>query len=495
MTEYTNPVISGFYPDPSICRAYGKYYLVCSSMHYFPGVPLFESEDLINWQQIGWCLTRKSQVNLVGVPSSGGIFAPTIRFWNGRFYMVTTDDSRHRNFYVYTDDIYKEWSEPIEVKQGGIDPSLYFEGEKVYFTSNGRDENNQPCIFQCEIDINSGDMLSESRKIWMGSGGRLVEGPHLYKIDEYYYLLAAEGGTEYGHMVTIAKADNPYGPFESYSHNPILTNRDMGDSELQGLGHGDLIEDWQGDWWIVCLGFRQMALWQQYHHLGREVFLLPVTFNEEGWPIVNKKGIAENPVRISSLSIEQRKERTDDFETEGWNMKWSHLRECRQEDYCIEKGVLKLKGMKCSLDEPNAPTFIGLRQNALEGELSVEIAAEEGETGVSIFMDEQHHYDVAVCCGKDIEYVIRICIGGIKEEIKVRGESKDVTIKVCAQRERYALSIVSPQGVRVEKEMASKYLSSEVAGGFTGVLFGLYAINKSESDAWNTFSKFTWKGR
>ena len=122
--KYKNPIIKGFYPDPSVCAANGKYYMVCSSFQFFPGVPLFESSDLVNWKQIGHCLTRKSQLELDGARSSGGVYAPTIRFNDGRFYMVTTNTSTGENFYIFTDDIYGEWSEPIIIKQGGIDPSL-----------------------------------------------------------------------------------------------------------------------------------------------------------------------------------------------------------------------------------------------------------------------------------------------------------------------------------------------------------------------------------
>ena len=138
---YRNPIVKGFYPDPSVCRAGDKFYMVCSSFQYFPGVPLFESDDLVNWKQIGHVLTRKSQVMLEKINSSGGVFAPTIRYNHGRFYMVTTNSTTQENFYVYTDDIYGEWSEPITVEQGGIDPSLYFEDGRAYFMSNGTDDN------------------------------------------------------------------------------------------------------------------------------------------------------------------------------------------------------------------------------------------------------------------------------------------------------------------------------------------------------------------
>ena len=198
--KYLNPIVRGFYPDPSICAANGKYYMVCSSMHIFPGVPLFESTDMVNWKQIGHCLTRASQIDLYTVRSSGGVFAPTIRYNNGRFYMVTTNDSYHQNFYVYTDDIYGEWSEPVIVDQDGIDPSLYFEDDKCYFISNGNDADGRGCIQMCQIDIDTGKKLSESKFLWHGTGGRFLEAPHIYKFGEYYYLLEAEGGTEYGHM-------------------------------------------------------------------------------------------------------------------------------------------------------------------------------------------------------------------------------------------------------------------------------------------------------
>lgn len=245
--KYNNPVIKGFYPDPSVCKVGDTYYLVCSSFQYFPGVPLFESKDLVNWKQIGHCLTRKSQVQLDKVNSSGGVFAPTIRYNNGRFYMTTTNDTTHQHFYVWTDDIYGEWSEPIYVDQSGIDPSLFFEDNKTYFMSNGIDDYGVSGIVQCEIDIESGEKLTPSKTIWTGSGGRYLESPHMYKINGKYYLVAAEGGTEYGHMVTYARADSLYGKFEGYENNPVLTNRNLGGYEVQGVGHGDLIQDNYGN--------------------------------------------------------------------------------------------------------------------------------------------------------------------------------------------------------------------------------------------------------
>ena len=197
----SNPIVRGFWPDPSVCRANGKYYLACSSFQYFPGVPIFESDDLVNWKLIGHCLTRKSQVNLHKVNSSGGVFAPTLRFHDGRFYMVTNNNTFQKNFYVYTDDIYGEWSDPIFVDQDGIDPSLFFEDGKVYFTSNGNGPDGKGCIMQCEINVETGEKLTPTKPVWGGNGGRYLESPHLYHFGDWYYMMVAEGGTEYGHMV------------------------------------------------------------------------------------------------------------------------------------------------------------------------------------------------------------------------------------------------------------------------------------------------------
>lgn len=185
----------------------------------------------------------------------------------------------------------------------GIDPSFYFEGDLTYFMSNGTDDTGRNSIFQCEIDIETGEKLTPSRVIWHGTGGRYLESPHLYKINDLYYLMAAEGGTEYGHMIVYARGNSPYGPFEAYPNNPVLTNRNLGGYEIQGVGHGDLIQDHDGNWWIVHLGFRQIGRWVLHHHLGREVFLMPVTFHEDHWFTVGDDGTTQGKLKQTTFPI------------------------------------------------------------------------------------------------------------------------------------------------------------------------------------------------
>lgn len=486
--KYTNPIIKGFYPDPSVCKVENKYYLVCSTMQYFPGVPLFESEDLINWKQIGHCLTRKSQIQLDNVNSSGGVFAPTIRYNNGRFYMTTTNDTTHQNFYVWTDDIYSEWSEPIYVDQGGIDPSLYFEDEKAYFMSNGADDVGVSGIVQCEIDIETGRKLTPSRTIWQGTGGRFLESPHMYKIDKTYYLMAAEGGTEFGHMVTYARGNSPYGDFEAYPHNPVLTNRNLGGYEIQAVGHGDLIQDNNGNWWIFHLGFRQIAQWTAYHHLGREVFLTPVTFNEDGWFTAGYNGTTITCFDTDRIddSIIQNEKKYYTFENTEWDKDWCYLRLPNFENYLLNEDNLKLKGTEITLDDVDSPSFIGLRQKDFNVVISCDICISDGEAGITLYMDENHHYDLAIRKYENkYEVITRLNVGDIKSVEKTINLKtvNNVSLLISADNYHYNF-FIEMDGEEIQLGKAqTKYLSSEVAGGFTGVFIGLYAYGKDSYNA------------
>lgn len=476
--KYQNPVVKGFYPDPSVCAANGKYYLVCSSFQYFPGVPLFESEDLVNWTQIGHVLTRKSQVMLDKVPSSGGVFAPTIRYDNGRFYMVTNNNTTNKNFYVYTDDIYGEWSDPIEVDQDGIDPSLYFEDGHAYFISNGTDDEGNGGVVQCEINIETGAKLSPSKSIWKGSGGRFLESPHMYKINGAYYLMAAEGGTEYGHMITCAMSDSVWGRFEGFPNNPVITNRNKAPHIIQGIGHGDLIQDKYGDWHILCLGFRQLGEWVPYHNLGRETFLVPVTFNKDGTFYAGNDGTCDFEYEIKGDFTQEYRRRYTFANTE---FDWINLRHPITENYSIYSDKAILRGTNKTLDDVDAPTFLGIRQREFAGVVRARVTLESGEAGITAYMCEQEHYDIAIRKTESgYEAFAKLNIGGIKHTanvIPLSGNAAELIIRM--DNNGYSL-IVSDNGN--EKILAygqAKYLSSEVSGGFTGTVLGLYAVGDS----------------
>ena len=497
--KYQNPVVRGMYPDPSICRAEDKYYMVCSTFQFFPGVPIFESEDMINWKQIGHCLTRHSQIALDGVRSSGGVFAPTIRYHEGRFYMVTTNDSFAENFYVYTDDIYGEWSEPIVVDQDGIDPSLFFEDGHSYFISNGNGPNGLGAVQMCEIDIETGKKLTESKILWQGTGGRFLEAPHIYRFGEYYYLLEAEGGTEYGHMVNYARSKSLWGPYESFPDNPVLTNRNLGGYPIQAAGHGDIIEDTEGNWWFAHLAFRQIDKWLTYHHLGREVCVLPLHWREDGWFEIGINGTCptevELPDNISFAPQDFSYEKT--FQNLTRKFDWIYLRKPDYNNYNFTEDGLTLTGTKTTLNEPASPTFVAVRQTEFDLDIKCEIAPGRQEAGISFYMDEQHHFDVVltedesghtnVCLRQTIGYVTHD-----NNTVSIAGSS--AKIHIVADPLKYAFFVVNDKQDEVFLGNAgTRYLSSEVAGGFTGTVIGFFAVNPKDTKENAHFSNLSIK--
>lgn len=492
--EYLNPVIRGFYPDPSVCKADdGCYYLVCSSFQYFPALPLFKSKNLTDWEQIGHCITRKSQLDLTGVDASAGIFAPTIRFNKGRFYVVVTNTSGGGNFYVYTDDINGEWSEPISVDRGGIDPSLLFDGEKIYFMSNGEDDFGESGVSLCEIDIETGKLLSAAKCICKGSGGRFIEAPHLYHINDYYYLLVAEGGTEYGHMECMFRSKEPFGPYEACPHNPILTNRNLGGYMIQGAGHADIIEDNNGQLWMVNLAFRQISMWRQFHTLGREVFLEPVYWTADGWFRVGTDGTSRCGYKIGEKSSDYlcKAILTADYPQEKWTLdpKTACYIRCPDYDnYRFENNNVYLCGTAEKLKSKGNVTFVGDRQKEFECtaevETDVRTLGENTRCGLTAYMNEWNHFDISLektsdgCTVKGI-----FTVGGadiITGEFK---STKDkIRLKIAAEAQSYTLCGVNDDGEEVILgSMESKYLSTEVCEGFTGVIIGLFCEEKEKT--------------
>jgi alpha-N-arabinofuranosidase len=502
---YTNPVIPGFYPDPSVCRVGQEYFLVTSSFEYFPGVPLFHSRDLVHWRQIGHVLTRPSQLPLAGVRASGGIFAPTIRYHDGVFYMVTTNMTVGRNFFVHTRDPYSAWSEPIWLDQGGIDPSLCFDDGHVYLTSTYVSsfpvpDEIDPATFQwgvqqSEIEITTGAMLAGPRPIWAGTGGKYPEAPHLYHIGDYYYLMMAEGGTEYGHMETIARSAAPWGPWGTCPHNPILSHRSL-QSPIQGLGHADLVEAHDGSWWAVCLGFRPHG-YPPCYHLGRETFLAPVSWDADGWPQIGYAGQLRQTMASPNLtaSLWEPIPLRDDFDAAELGLAWNFLGNPNPTHYSLieRPGSLRLLGTAATLDDGPPVTFVGRRQQDLTCTVATMLdfdpATAGAEAGLTVWMNARHHYDLFVAgVGAERQVLVRQRIGDLVAVVARQPLGNGpVTLHVQAATETYSFLYEQGAGPQVLAHGPTRYLSTEVAGGFTGVYMALYAVGVGSSAFFDWF--------
>lgn len=489
-----NPVIGGYHPDPSAIRVGKYFYLVNSSFQYFPGVPLYRSSDLVNWEQIGNVLTRSSQVPLKGASSWLGIYAPTIRYNDGTWYMITTNVGNGGNFMVTAASPEGPWSEPIWLKQQGIDPSLYFEGGRCYMVSNP--DNT---ITLCEINPETGEQLTPSRAIWRGTGGRYPEGPHIYNKDGYYYLLISEGGTELAHRLTIARSRSIYGPYEANPANPILTNCRMeGQSmQIQGTGHGDLVQAEDGSWWMVFLAYRNFG--GSYHHLGRETCLAPVEWPRGEWPVVNGGNPIDTTMTVKSLlpqsqPVSKPNETAQGFKTLGHE--WIYIQNPDASKYVLKGGKLRLYGSKSSLTENGQPTFIGRRQESAAVTVASEIDANGlkvgDEAGLTVYQIHDGHLDLFIrkTTNKEYEAVLRYTIKSITHEEKaIPIASAPVRLVVSSNGTSYTFSVVGRNGSSSLGSVEASLVSTEVVGGFTGVTIGMFAKGEGHAD----FLNFSYK--
>ena len=333
---YRNPVIPGFYSDPSVTRVGNDYYLVTSTFEYFPGIPIFHSKDLVNWKQIGHAIHRPDQL-----PDGLNIFACTIRYHDGTFYVITTNTGREGNFFVTATDPAGPWSDPVWIDVGGIDPDLFFDDDgKVYVT------NSDFNLY--EIDPKTGRLLSEGRRIWATTGGRYAEAPHLYKKDGWYYLMAAEGGTEEAHSVTLARSHDIRGPYYSNPANPILTHVGAAGQQnpIQGVGHGDMVQTPDGDWWMLFHGYRTVIDGGVHHTLGRETCLAPVSWPENGWPQVNGNGTVTPEMTVPTLPLQPFPPEPSRLEFDRpLGLEWNHVQIPQADRYLLDErpGYLRLK--------------------------------------------------------------------------------------------------------------------------------------------------------
>jgi len=493
---FDNPILPGMYPDPSICRVGDDFYLATSSFEYFPGVPIFHSRDLVHWRQIGHALTRQQQLDLRDVPSSGGIYAPTLRHHAGRFYLITTlvgSPKRGGNFFVTADDPRGPWSDPIWLDNEGFDPSLLFVAGDVYYLRDGKGADpDHPRVYQARIDPTTGALREPMQPIWEGTGGVWPEGAHVYKLAGRYYLFAAEGGTSYDHSEVVARSASPSGPFEAFARNPIVTHRDRRDHPIQATGHADVVELADGTTWAVLLGIRPH---ERRHHLGRETFLVPVRFGADGWPTIGDAGRVE--LRMPAPRLPPHpfppEPARDDFDGAALAPAWNFVRNPDAADLSLtaRPGHLRLVGSPVTLDELASPALVVRRQQHFRvrcrAALDFAPRAPNEEAGVTVRANESFHYDLAVRLGASgREAVLTSRIAGVSTAIaRVPLPDGAVALEVVADETSYEFKLTAGDETTPLGKLPAQALSSEDIGAhgrhhFTGTFIGLYATGNGK---------------
>lgn len=517
-THYLNPVLSGFHPDPSICRVGNDYYIVNSTFAYFPGIPIYHSRDLANWKLIGHAITREEQMDFSGLGVSRGIFAPAIRYHKGLFYITCTLVDGKGNFVVTAKDPAGPWSNPVWLPFDGIDPSLFWDDdEKCYITYNSIPPDNislydgHRTIRLQQLDLKNLKLIGEN-KILVNGGTDLsqkpswIEGPHLLKKDGYYYLIAAEGGTGADHSVVVFRSKNVDGPFVPYENNPVLTQRHLRDSRsfpITSTGHADLVELPDGRWYAVFLGTRPYEA--DYFNTGRETFLTPVVW-QNGWPLLNPGYETVQYSYPIHLPVEGQPKTqrysgnfsfTDNFDKSKLDKDWIFLRTVKEPWYHLNS---KTKSIELSLRPETVagkmnPSYLARRQHharfMASTSLSFNASASNEKAGLLCFINEDHFYFLCQSIDNGIPVVqlyrspaaeadSNSMVLIAKAPLQKR---KAVQLNVSANKDQYIFSF-STDGKKWQPlggALDGKFLTTKMAGGFgsnfVGCTVGLYATS------------------
>lgn len=493
MKTFQNPIIPGCYPDPSICRVGDDYYLVNSTFAYFPGLPIFHSRDLVHWQQIGHAIDRPSQLDLREVHAACGLYAPTIRYWNGMFYIINTlvaGKGQSGNFIVTATNPAGPWSDPHWLEADGIDPSLFFDADgRVWYVGN-RDATNKQYeghteIWLQELDLHSMKLVGPSKGIWDGAvkGAVWAEGPHLYKVGGYYYLLASEAGTEHYHALSVARSESIWGPYIGNRGNPILTHRHLGlDYPIVGTGHADIIETAAGEWWVVLLAMRPYDGY--FFNLGRETFLAPLRW-EDGWPIISPgTGRVEFSYPVPDLPQETWPipSARDDFDAPTLDLCWTFLRNPPAAPfYSLSEcpGSLRLSLRPEHLAEQCNPSFVGRRQQHINfvarTVLTFSGLAENECVGLVATQNEEFHFRFVA-----MGHAIRLIQRAHGQETILAEQplaARQVGLKIEAKGQNYSFCFSTDLDTwhSLAENVDGRILSTPVAGGFVGAWIAMYA--------------------
>jgi hypothetical protein len=487
MTTRPNPLVSGFNPDPSAVLVNGTYYLATSTFEYLPGIPVYRSTDLVDWEHIGNVATRPDQVGVEDAPTGGGVWAPTIRYRDGLFYVIVTVAMTSKGCVVFTaSDPAGPWSDGVTIEGvAGIDPDLAWDDDGTAYvtfsglSTTGEDLGAHKGIQQVRVDLEAGRALEEPRSLWSGTGLKFPEAPHLYHRGDDWYLLIAEGGTERGHSVSVARASSPTGPFEGCSANPILSAKGT-DRPIQNTGHADLVDTPEGSV-LVMLGMRPLGMTQSFSPLGRETFLTDVTW-VDGWP-------QADPVLLAPRDevVEESFDLTDAAALDDPG--WLGVR-ALPADVATAFGPagLTIRADGSTLDDLR-PRFLGRRQRHLTASFSTTVDAAAGVGGLGFRYDEHHHVELEARGTGDATIVTaRATLAGLRQTWEATLPVGPVGLRLDLRPPAGLFDAEAMGGDRVRllavaggeetllTELDGRYWTAETCASFTGRVAGLYAV-------------------
>nr|WP_320021139.1 glycoside hydrolase family 43 protein [uncultured Draconibacterium sp.] len=521
--EFYNPILQGCYPDPAITRKGDDYYLVCSSFAMFPGVPIFHSKDLVNWTDLGGVLDNPETFDTHDCGISAGVYAPGITYnpYNDTFYMITTAFTGGlNNIIVKTKDPKKGWGDPIKLAFGGIDPSIFFDDDgKAYIVHNDAPErgkelyNGHRVIKVWEYDVEKDQVIEGTDKVIVNGGVDLakkpiwIEAPHLYKKDGKYYLMCAEGGTGGWHSEVIFKSDSPTGPFIPAPSNPILTQRHFPkerENKVDWAGHADVVEGPNGQWYGVFLAVRPNE--EQRVNTGRETFILPVDWSGE-FPVFVNGLVPMEPKLDMPKGVENKTGKDgffpngnftyeEDFSSKDLDKRWIGLRGPREAFIEKAKDGVKINPFEANVKEvkPTSTLFYRQMHNTFSyaATLDYKPESEKDLAGIVALQSENANYVFGITKKGD-DYIL-VLQRNFKQRFRREMDSKviastkidiskPVRLQVSAKGDKYefAYAVDGADFETLGGTVSGDILSTDVAGGFTGCLLGLYATSANDA--------------
>lgn len=515
--EFYNPILQGCYPDPSITRKGDDYYLVCSSFAMFPGVPIFHSKDLVNWTQIGHVLDRVSQLKVHDCGISAGVYAPQILYNpnNDTFYMITTEFAGgFGNIMVKSKDPLKGWSDPIKLNFDGIDPSIFFDDNgKAYIVHNDAPDkgkelyNGHRVIKVWEYDVEKDQIIPGTSQTIVDGGVDLskkpiwIEAPHLYKKNGRYYLMCAEGGTGDWHSEVIFVSDSPKGPFKPAPSNPILSQRYLNPKRtnmVDWAGHADLVQTPDGKYYGVFLAVRPNE--KKRVNTGRETFILPVDWSGE-FPVFENGLVPMEPKLKTPKGVENKTGKdgffpngnftfTDDFLAPKLDYRWIGLRGPREDFIVTSKKGLIINPFAANIKELKPTSTLFYRQQHISFTATATLAyqpqTEKDLAGITCVQSERFNYVFGIT-KKDKDFYLLLqrtarskstIVASTKIDIKT---AVQLRVKAIGDNYEFSYSANGTDFTNLGGTVSGDILSTDVAGGFTGAMIGLYATSANNA--------------